>query len=109
MASVEVGAAFADARQLRRDFGVSGAEAARRQTLIDAGDPRLRPNDGLSFTPGGGVRDGGASASLMYFLSPRLALIGLGGVNWLTDEVADSPLVRSREQAWGGLSLMWRR
>ena len=109
MASVEVGATFADARQLRRDFGISGVEAARRQVMIDAGDPRLQPNDGRAFAPGGGVRDAGVSGSLMYFLSPRLALMGLGGMNRLSAEVAASPVVRRRQQAWGGLSLMWRR
>lgn len=108
-ATVEGSAAFADARHLRRDFGISQTEAARRQTLIDRGDPRLGPNDGGVFRPGGGPWNVGASASVMYALSPRWAVLGMGGLRWLTDEVADSPVVRRPQQPWGGLSVMWRR
>lgn len=108
-ATVEGSAAFADARQLRRDFGISQTEAARRQTLIDAGDRRLGPNDAGVFRPGGGPWNVGASASLMYAMSPRWAVLGMGGLRWLREEVADSPVVRRPRQPWGGLSVMWRR
>jgi outer membrane protein len=103
-----LGATFADGWQMRREFGVSEGEASRRQALIDAGDARLEPDEGPAYRPEGGLRHIGASVSLMYLLSPRWSLIGFGGVDRLSDEAADSPLVRSREQVSGGLGLALR-
>jgi MipA family protein len=108
IATAGVGATFADGRQMRREFGVTELEASRRQELIAAGDARLDANDGLAYRPDGGLRHVGASLSLMYPLSPRWSLIGFGGVDRLSDEAADSPLVRRREQFMGGLGLGFR-
>ncbi len=108
IATAGIGATFADARQMRRDFGVTESEASLRQALIDAGDDRLHRDDGIAYRPEGGLRQVGASASLMYLLSPRWSLIGFGGVDRLSDEAAASPLVRRREQFSGGLGLGYR-
>jgi outer membrane scaffolding protein for murein synthesis (MipA/OmpV family) len=108
IATAGVGATFADGRQMRREFGVTELEAGRRQDLIASGDSRLEPDDGTAYRPGGGLRHLGASLALRYPLSQRWSLIGFGGVDRLSDEAADSPLVRSREQYTGGLGLGFR-
>jgi outer membrane scaffolding protein for murein synthesis (MipA/OmpV family) len=101
-------AVVADGKQMRREFGVTDAEAGRRRALIAAGDDRLDPEDGNAYRPDGGLRHVGASVSLMYGLSPRWSLIGFGGVDRLSDEAAASPLVRRREQFSGGIGLGYR-
>jgi outer membrane scaffolding protein for murein synthesis (MipA/OmpV family) len=108
IATAGVGATFADGRQMRREFGVTELEATRRQALIAAGDDRLDPDDGLAYRPEGGLRHVGASLSLMYPVSHRWSVIGFGGVDRLSDEAADSPLVHRREQFMGGLGLGYR-
>lgn len=106
--TVGVGATFADARQMRWDFGVTRDEAERRQALIDAGDDRLDPDEGGAFRPDAGLRQLGASLSVVYLLSAHWGLIGFGGVDRLSHEAAQSPLVRQREQVSGGLGLAYR-
>ena len=108
VATAGVGAAFADGRQMRWEFGVTELEAERRQDLIASGDDRLDFDDGAAYRPDGGLRHVGASLSLMYPVSPRWSVIGFGGVDRLSDEAADSPLVRRREQYMGGLGLGYR-
>ncbi len=102
------GAALANGRQMRREFGITDAEAARRQALADAGDGRLESDDGRAYTPNGGLRHLGAGVSLIYPVSPRWSLIGLAGMEWLADEAAKSPLVRRREQFAGGVGVGYR-
>ena len=81
------------------DFGISSVEASRRAALIATGDSRLRAGDGAPYSPGGGVRDVSANASLAYILSPRWSLFGFGAVTRLSDEAARSSLVR-RQTGW---------
>jgi outer membrane scaffolding protein for murein synthesis (MipA/OmpV family) len=102
------GAALANGKQMRREFGITDAEAARRQSLIDAGDGRLEPGDGQAYTPGGGLRHLGLGVSLIYPVASRWSLIGLAGIEWVADEAANSPLVRRREQFAGGLGVGYR-
>jgi len=99
--TVGLGATFADAKQMRRDFGVTPAEAGRRQSLIDAGDPRLGPDEGSSFQPDGGLHHVSGTLSLIYVLSRRWAIMSIGGVDGLSGKAQDSPIVRRREQYWG--------
>jgi MipA family protein len=108
IASGGLGAVVADERQMRREFGVTQAEAARRQILIDAGDDRLGPDDGRAYRPAGGLRSVAASASLVYVISPRWSLIGFGRIDRLSDEAVASPLVRRRVQYSGGVGLGFR-
>lgn len=108
MLSAAAGAALANGRQMRREFGITDAEAARRQALIDGEDGRLGPNDGGAYQPDGGLRHLGAGISLIYPVSPKWSLIGFGGIEWLADEAAQSPLVRSREQFAGGVGAGYR-
>jgi outer membrane protein len=107
-ATAGVGATFANARQMRWDFGVTGTEAARRQALITAGDDRLEADEGGPYRPEAGLRQIGASLSLMYAVSSHWAVLGFGGLDWLSDEAAASPLVRRREQVSGGIGLGYR-
>ena len=51
-----ISATLADAREMRRAFGVTEEEAGVRQSLIDAGDSRLGRNDGSSYKPGAGLK-----------------------------------------------------
>lgn len=101
-------AMFADAPQMRREFGVSVAEAIRRKAIIAAGDPRLRPDEANAYRLEGGLSYIGGSVTLNYLVSPHWAVMGLGGVNWLANKAAESPLVRQRTQFWGGIALVWR-
>lgn len=107
-ATAGVGATFANARQMLWDFGVTGAEATRRQALIAAGDDRLEADEGGHYRPEAGLRQVGASLSLMYAVSSHWAVLGFGGLDWLSDEAAASPLVRRREQISGGIGLGYR-
>jgi outer membrane scaffolding protein for murein synthesis (MipA/OmpV family) len=108
MLAAGAGAALANARQMRREFGITDTEATRRQALIDAGDAGLEPEDGHAYTPAGGLRHLGAGVSLIYPVSLRWSLIGLAGIEWLGDEAAESPLVRRREQLAGGVGVGYR-
>jgi outer membrane scaffolding protein for murein synthesis (MipA/OmpV family) len=108
MLGIAAGAALADGKQMRREFGITDAEAARRQALIDAGDGRLEPDDAPAYSPDGGLRHLGAGVSLIYPVSPRWSLVGLAGMEWLADEAAQSPLVRRREQFAGGVGVGYR-
>jgi outer membrane protein len=109
VATTAASVALADTRQMRRDFGVTATEAARRQALIDEGDPRLGPDESRSYHPDGGLWQVGASISLLGTVSQRWSVLAFGGVNWLTNKATNSPLVRKRDQPWAGLGLMWRR
>lgn len=108
VATAGVSATFADGRQMRREFGVTELEADRRQALIASGDDRLDFDDGAAYRPDGGLRHVGVSLSLMYAVSQRWSVVGFGGVDRLSDEAADSPLVRRREQFMGGVGLGYR-
>jgi len=105
MLAAAAGAALANARQMRREFGITDEEAARRQALIDAGEGRLEPDDGRAYQPDGGLRHLGLGLSLIYPVSRRWSLVGLAGMEWLADEAAKSPLVRRREQFAGGVGV----
>lgn len=78
------------------EYGITPIEAQRRSDLIAGGDSRLRPGDGVAYSPDAGVRDVGATSSLAYMLSPKWSLFGFGGVTRLSDEAARSSLVRRR-------------
>jgi MipA family protein len=108
MLAVAAGAALANGKQMRREFGITDAEAARRQALLDSGGGGLEPGDGRAYRPEGGLRHLGAGLSLIYPVSGRWSLIGLAGMEWLADEAAKSPLVRSREQFAGGVGVGYR-
>ena len=81
------------------EFGITPVEAQRRANLIAGGDARLRTGDGVAYSPKGGVRDVGATSTLVYMLSSKWSLFGFGGVTRLSDEAARSSLVR-RRSAW---------
>jgi MipA family protein len=108
MVSAAVGAALANGKQMRREFGISDAEATRRQALIDAGDGRLESDDAQPYQPDGGLRHLGTGISLIYPVSPRWSLVGLAGMEWLGDQAAESGLVRRREQFAGGAGVGYR-
>jgi MipA family protein len=108
IADAGLGATLADAKQMRRDFGVTELEASRRQALIANGDDRLEAEEGIAYRPDGGLHHVGASLSLTYLLSQRWSLVGFGGVDRLSDEASESPLVRRREQFSGGIGLGYR-
>jgi outer membrane scaffolding protein for murein synthesis (MipA/OmpV family) len=107
IAAAALSATIADARQMRRDFGVTSAEAARRQALIAAGDPRLGPEDAIEYNPSGGLHHGDGSVTLVYLASPRWALLTFGELAVLGDAALDSPLVRERTTLAGGFGMIW--
>jgi outer membrane protein len=108
MLTGSLGATFANAKQMRREFGVTPTEAATREALILAGDDRLEAGDSRAYRPGGGLRHVGAGLTVAYLLAPRWSLFGTGAVERLSDGAAESPLVRQREQWAGGLGVSYR-
>lgn len=100
-----IGATWADARDLRRSFGVTTEEAVRRQLLIVAGDRRLTLQDAGSYRPSDGVKQIGGSAFVAFALSRQWTVMGFGVANRLSDEAAQSPLVRQRGQFSAGFGL----
>jgi para-nitrobenzyl esterase len=101
-------ATFVDDRQMRYDFGIDAAEAAARQDLVNAGDPRLRQADAQLHVPGGGFQSVGGSASILALLSPKWVLAVLGSVTQLSDQAAESPLVEKNSQWTFGGGLGYR-
>lgn len=101
-------AVFGDCANLRWDFGVSAAQAARRRALLAAGAPELGPADGEPYTPRCGLREVRATASLGYALTPRLSLFGSGSGVRLERGAAESPLTRERNTWEAGIGLAWR-
>ena len=101
------GVTVADARNMAYEFGVTPEQSARRQALLDAGDPRLDGVDVGAYAPAGGVKHMRGSASLAYLLSPRSRVVLFAQGTRLSGEAARSPLVRARTSATTGLAIGW--
>ncbi len=108
IAALDFSATFANARQMRWDFGVTPAEASRRQALIDAGDDRLRADEGVAYRPDAGLRQVGTSLSLTYLVTRHWAVVAFGSSEELSKAAARSPVVRQREQLTGGFGVGYR-
>lgn len=108
IAAINFTATFANARQMRWDFGVTPAEASRRQALIAAGDDRLHADEGGVYRPDAGLRSTGTSLSLTYLVTRHWAVVAFGNADELSREAAKSPLVRQREQLTGGFGVGYR-
>jgi len=78
MATTDMVAVFADARQMRREFGITDAEASSRRALLSTGDRRLRPGEENAYRPNGGLSEVGASVALAYGLRRRWSIVGFG-------------------------------
>lgn len=98
----------ANAKQMRREFGVTSREATRRQQLIDNGDDRLEADEGAPYRPGAGLRSIGPSLTAIVLLSPKWSLIGFGGADFLLKEAKESPLVRRTTSLSGGFGIGYR-
>lgn len=98
-------ATAASDRQMRYDFGFTDAEAARRLSLIAAGDRRLRSSDAAPVIPEAGLQSVGRSATALVLLPKRMLLAFVASVTRLSDAVSVSPLVRSRTQRTLGVGL----
>lgn len=75
---------FSDGAAMRRDFGVTTAEAQRSRFA--------------AYRPGGGLRSAGFGVNATYFFKEDWFLNGTGGVTRLLGSAEDSPLVLEREQ-----------
>lgn len=106
--SLGMGGTVADARQMEREFGVSGAEALRRQALVAAGDPRLESSAGTAYTPTGGLRSLSVSVSAMRVITARWVVIGMANVERLGNAASRSSLVEARTAVMGGVVLGYR-
>jgi outer membrane scaffolding protein for murein synthesis (MipA/OmpV family) len=107
MASVSTGVTVADERNMRYEFGVTEAQAATRQGLIDDGDTRLRDGDGEAYAPSAGLKQSIASASLAYAMSDRTRVLVFAQGSRLSDEATRSSLVRRRDGTSGGMAVVW--
>jgi MipA family protein len=101
------GAAFADARHMAFDFGVTREQSAARRTLLAAGDERLRGIDVGAYTPGAGLKETRTSGSLAYVLTPRSRAVLFAQSTTLSGAAGRSPLVRSRTGVTSGVALGW--
>jgi len=90
------------------EYGITPAQATRRQALLDAGDTDLRPEDGRPYAPGAGMREVRASAKLRWSWNDRWSTMAMIEYGRLMGDAADSPLARSRGQASAGLGLVYR-
>ena len=107
MAGISTGATVADSRNMTFDFGITPDQASRRQALIDAGDARLRSGDGAAYSPRGGLKQMNAGATVGYAVSARSRLVLFAQRARLSNEAAQSSIVRERESTTGGLVLMY--
>jgi para-nitrobenzyl esterase len=98
---------LADAREMRYDYGETADQATRRQVLIGGGDPRLRPRDGVAFSPSGGMQSVGVNVAYLRSIVEGWALVGLASYQRLLGPGTSSPLVRSTSQFTTGLGLGW--
>ena len=105
VAGVSTSASFADARNMRFEFGVSREQSIAREALADAGDPRLAGIDVGTYSPGAGLKDVRAGASLAYLLTNRSRLVAFAQATRLSDEAAHSPLVRARTSTVVGTAI----
>lgn len=60
------------------------------------------------FTPGGGVKDVGLRASLLYKLDDHWGLRGISSVRELVGDAGSSPVVRARTQVFTGVGIAYR-
>ena len=83
-----------DGDAMRRDFGITAAEAQRSRFA--------------AYAPGGGLRSAGFGVNATYFFRDDWFVNGTGGVTRLLGPAADSPLVRQREQYLGTVMVGYR-
>jgi len=105
IAGVMTGATFSNHDNMAFEFGVSPAQAARRQMLIATGDPRLSANEGGVYAPKGGFKQAQVSTSLGFLITNRTTAMAFATGTHLGSEAAASPLVRQRNSIMGGLGL----
>ncbi|NTV74388.1 MAG: MipA/OmpV family protein, partial [Holophaga sp.] len=80
------------------DFGITPSQAARRASLIQAGNLDLRPADARPFTPKAGLREVRAQATLQWRVTDRFMPLGMLQHGRLLNDAAASPLTRARNQ-----------
>ena len=85
------------------EFGITSAQAARRQALIDAGNRDLRPADTRPFTPKEGMREIRAETMLQWNLTERWMTFAIVQHGRLLNDAANGPLTRSKNQTSFGI------
>ena len=104
---VSTGATFANADNMAFDFGITSAQAGKRQALIAAGDSRLSVGEGAAYAPNGGLKQVQASTSLGFLITRRATAMAFASGTRLGREAADSPLTRKRNGLTGGLGIVY--
>jgi len=85
---------FSDGRYNQTFFGVTSAQSQSSGLHV--------------FTPGGGVKDVGLQASLLYKLDDHWGLRGVSSVRELVGDAGSSPIVQARTQFFTGLGIAYR-
>lgn len=80
------------------EFGITPAQALRREAFFQAGSQDLRISDTKPFTPKAGLREVRAEAMLQWRVTDRLMTIAMVQRGRLFQDAADSPLTRSKDQ-----------
>jgi MipA family protein len=104
---LSTGATIADDKHMRYEFGITSEQSATRRGLIAAGDPRLKGADGRAYSPGSGLKEMHASASLAYATTARTRVIAFARGSRLSDEAGRSPLVRERNGVTSGVAMAY--
>lgn len=84
---LRVAATYANAEYMQSYFGVDAGQAASSAYA--------------TYTPGAGIRDVRAGASVMYYLNPKTVITTALSVSSLQGDAKDSPLTRQRNDAMG--------
>jgi len=87
-------ATLGNGKNMAYDFGVRPEQAARREALLAAGDPRLKPGETGPFAPKGGLREVSLSAGLSYLVDSRWRIFSFAAATELQGDARNSPVVR---------------
>jgi outer membrane protein len=107
MMGLSAGATLATQSHMQREFGISVTQAARRQALIEANDPRLGIEDARVYTPQAGLKQTQVGSQVMYAVSERRSIVMFWQYTRLSNEAFASSLVRTRTSANTGAMLVF--
>jgi len=100
-------ATAADAVNMGYDFGVTGDQAARRRSLIQAGRTHLKPAEAGPYSPGGGFKSVGVDASLGFYITRSARVLALVSRSRLLGDAASGPLTGDRLQFSAGAGFLY--
>lgn len=93
-------------------IGVQAVDAQYNRTYFGISPSRAAASGRPAYTPGGGLQRAGVDLVASFPLTERLGISGVGAVQRLLGDAADSPIVRgpggSPNILFGGLFVTWK-